>query len=242
MSDLPPPPEGEGAPEALPPVEEPRASVPFLVLQFFLFPLGIVAVCVAVFVVFGLIAGESRGARDYLAEIRSGSATRRWQAAFELSKVLQAGKARDLADPKLAAEALVLFQDASRDDPARAALPGPRAGPIGRQGGGSRTPGGGAPAGKRMTSRRTRHARLRDLGAGGAARRERGAGARDARRGGRPRDPQGGRARAGRIRRRGAARRAARRPWRTRPRTCAGTPLSRSPAGATWRRSRCSWA
>ena len=117
MSDLPPPPEGEGAPEALPPVEEARASVPFLVLQFFLFPLGIVAVCVAVFVVFGLIAGESRGARDYLAEIRSGSATRRWQAAFELSKVLQAGKARDLADPKLAAEAIVLFQDASRDDP-----------------------------------------------------------------------------------------------------------------------------
>ncbi len=117
MSDLPPPPAGEGAPEAPPPVEEPRTSVPFLVLQFFLFPLGIVAVCVAVFVVFGLIAGESRDARDYLAEIRSGSAVRRWQAAFELSKVLQAGKDKALADPKLAAEALVLFQDAARDDP-----------------------------------------------------------------------------------------------------------------------------
>jgi HEAT repeat protein len=117
MSDLPPPEGGGPAGSALPPVEGPRATVPFLVLQFFLFPLGIVAVCVAVFVVFGLIAGESRGARDYLAEIRSGSANRRWQAAFELSKVLQAGNDKALADPKLAAEAVTLFRESSRDDP-----------------------------------------------------------------------------------------------------------------------------
>jgi HEAT repeat protein len=104
--------------EAAPvPAEEPKATVPFLVLQFFLFPLGIVAVCVAVFVVFGLIAGESRGARDYLSEIRSGGANRRWQAAFELSKVLQAGKDEALGDPKFAAEALALFRESSRDDP-----------------------------------------------------------------------------------------------------------------------------
>jgi HEAT repeat protein len=118
MSDLPPPPDG-GLPadRALPPADEPRTTVPFLVLQFFLFPLGIVAVCVAVFVIFGLIAGESRGARDYLAEIRSGSANRRWQAAFELSKVLQSGKEVALKDPTLAAEALTLFRDSARDDP-----------------------------------------------------------------------------------------------------------------------------
>jgi HEAT repeat protein len=117
MSDLPPPEGGGPAGSAVPPVEGPRATVPFLVLQFFLFPLGIVAACVAVFVVFGLIAGESRGARDYLAEIRSGSANRRWQAAFELSKVLQAGRDKALADPKLAGEALTLFRESSRDDP-----------------------------------------------------------------------------------------------------------------------------
>jgi HEAT repeat protein len=116
MSD-PPPPDGGTADSAAPPTEEPKPTVPFLVLQFFLFPLGIVAVCVAVFVVFGLIAGESRGARDYLAEIRSGSAVRRWQAAFELSKVLQAGKDKALADPKFAAEVLTLFRDSERDDP-----------------------------------------------------------------------------------------------------------------------------
>jgi HEAT repeat protein len=104
-----PPPEGEAP--------EPRQSTPFLVLQFFVFPMAIVAVCVAVFVIFGLIAGESRGAREYLAEVRSGGASRRWQAAFELSKVLQARKDPALRDPKFAAELGQLFVDAKSDDP-----------------------------------------------------------------------------------------------------------------------------
>src|SRR6266568_1736005 len=100
-----------------PPEEPPRQTVPFLVLQFFVFPLAIVAVCVAVFVVFGLIAGESKGARDYLAEVRSGGANRRWQAAFELSKVLQSGRDKALGDPKFRSEVRGLFQEAKSDDP-----------------------------------------------------------------------------------------------------------------------------
>jgi HEAT repeat protein len=91
--------------------------VPFLVLQFFIFPLAIVGVCVAVFVVFGLIAGESKGARDFLTEVRTGGANRRWQAAFELSKVLQAGKDPALADPRFRAELQKLFQEVKDDDP-----------------------------------------------------------------------------------------------------------------------------
>jgi HEAT repeat protein len=115
-------PSGEEKPIDLPEVEvaalaEPRQTVPFLVLQFFIFPLAIVAVCVAVFVIFGLIAGESKGARDFLAEVRTGGANRRWQAAFELSKVLQAGKDPALAEPKFRAELLKLFQDVKNDDP-----------------------------------------------------------------------------------------------------------------------------
>ena len=51
---------------AEPPAEEAsaRQSTPFLVLQFFVFPMAIVAVSVAVFVVFGLIASASVGAFD----------------------------------------------------------------------------------------------------------------------------------------------------------------------------------
>jgi hypothetical protein len=69
-----PPPEGSE--------EQPvRQTTPFLVLQFFIFPLSIVAVCVTVFVIFGLIASEGKGPRQYLDEVRTGSANRRWQAA-----------------------------------------------------------------------------------------------------------------------------------------------------------------
>ncbi len=116
MSADTPPPKAE-APDPPAPGGEPRQTTPFLVLQFFVFPLAIVAVCVAVFVVFGLIAGESRGARDYLAEVRGGSANRRWQAAFELSKVLQARRDPALSDPLFAEEAVRLFRESGTDDP-----------------------------------------------------------------------------------------------------------------------------
>jgi HEAT repeat protein len=96
---------------------EPRQTTPFLVLQFFVFPMAIVAVCVTVFVIFGLVAGESRGAKEYLGEVRSGGASRRWQAAFELSKVLQARKDPALQDPKFAEALLELFRDSKNDDP-----------------------------------------------------------------------------------------------------------------------------
>ena len=94
-----------------------RQSTPFLVLQFFIFPLAIVAVCVGVFVVFGLIASEGRGPREYLAEVRTGSANRRWQAAFELSKALQAGRDPALSDPAFAEELTKVFQESGADDP-----------------------------------------------------------------------------------------------------------------------------
>jgi len=95
----------------------PRQTTPFLVLQFFIFPMAIVAVCVTVFVIFGLIASEGKGARAYLDEVRTGSANRRWQAAFELSKVLQARKDPSLADPAFADELVRVFTGAGADDP-----------------------------------------------------------------------------------------------------------------------------
>ena len=104
---------GTAAPEE-PPV---RQSTPFLVLQFFIFPLSIVAVCVAVFVVFGMIASEGKGAREHLADVRTGGANRRWQAAFELAKVLQAGKDPALTDPAFTGEVVKVFDEAAADDP-----------------------------------------------------------------------------------------------------------------------------
>jgi len=111
-------PEAE-SPAAPVPAEEaaPRQTTPFLVLQFFIFPMAIVAVCVTVFVIFGLIASEGKGARAYLDEVRTGSANRRWQAAFELSKVLQARKDPSLSDPAFADELVRVFTGAGADDP-----------------------------------------------------------------------------------------------------------------------------
>jgi HEAT repeat protein len=103
--------------EETPPSPPERQTTPFLVLQFFIFPMSIVAVCVAVFVIFGMIAAEGKGARDYLAEVRTGSANRRWQAAFELSKVLQARKDKALADPAFADELVKVFEESESDDP-----------------------------------------------------------------------------------------------------------------------------
>ncbi len=110
MADTPPQEPGEES-------QEPRQTTPFLVLQFFIFPMAIVAVCVTVFVVFGLIASEGKSARDYLGEVRSGGANRRWQAAFELSKVLQGKKDAALSDPKFVGEAVALFKESGNDDP-----------------------------------------------------------------------------------------------------------------------------
>jgi HEAT repeat protein len=79
--------------------------------------MAIVAVCVTVFVIFGLIAAEGKGARAYLDEVRTGSANRRWQAAFELSKVLQARKDPSLTEPGFADELVRVFNGAGADDP-----------------------------------------------------------------------------------------------------------------------------
>jgi HEAT repeat protein len=109
---LPAPPEGGESPEPAY-----RQGTPFLVLQFFIFPLSIVAVCVTVFVIFGLIASEGKGPRQYLDEVRTGSANRRWQAAFELTKVLQAHRDPALKDPRFVEEAVRTMKESAGDDP-----------------------------------------------------------------------------------------------------------------------------
>lgn len=112
MTDAPPVTEAGGEP---PPPE--ARSVPSRVLEFFFFPLVMVAVGVGIFVLFGLITAEGKGPRDYLGLIRTGDSNRRWQAAFELSKVIGAGKDLRSSDPRLATDMASLFEEAKADDP-----------------------------------------------------------------------------------------------------------------------------
>jgi HEAT repeat protein len=86
------------------------------VARFFLVPLLVVVTAVGIFFAFSLLTFEKRTPADYLQEVRGGSANRRWQAAFELSRsigTIPAGPEKD----KLASEALRIFQGLSGKRP-----------------------------------------------------------------------------------------------------------------------------
>ena len=56
------------------------------VARFFVLPLLVVGTALLIFLVFNLMTFERRSPVDELAEVRGGTANRRWQAAFELSR------------------------------------------------------------------------------------------------------------------------------------------------------------
>lgn len=93
----------------------PRESARTILFQFVLFPLGIVVVGVAVFLLFGLLASEESSNREYLQDISQGSRQRRWQAAYQLSQSIDRGEAQK--DPQLASDVTRLYEEARDDDP-----------------------------------------------------------------------------------------------------------------------------
>jgi HEAT repeat protein len=113
VTDAPAPAAGEAAPVEDAPA---RQTTPFLVLQFFIFPMSIVAVCVAVFVVFGLVATGPKDPRAILAEVRSGGGIfniKRWQAAYALANALESegDLRRARSDPRFVPEVIALFRE-----------------------------------------------------------------------------------------------------------------------------------
>jgi HEAT repeat protein len=100
--------------EREPATRSPLAAAPALAVQFFLIPLTVVAVTVAVYVGFRSLLADDRSPRDYLAEIRNGGSDRRWPAAYELSRLMSDPKVR--ADKTLAPALVKAFQE-SKNDP-----------------------------------------------------------------------------------------------------------------------------
>ena len=84
------------------------------VLQFFLIPAFVVVVCVGLVFFFGWLVSDEKTGVDYLNEIRAGSESRRWQAAFELSKIItmESEKARMEG---LVPEMVAAFEQAADD-------------------------------------------------------------------------------------------------------------------------------
>jgi HEAT repeat protein len=92
------------------------ASFGRTLLQFFVIPAFVVAICVGIFFFFAWLVSDEKTGIDYLNEVRAGSANRRWQAAFELSKIITMdSEKRRLAG--LVPEMVEAFEQASGDDP-----------------------------------------------------------------------------------------------------------------------------
>jgi len=101
--------------EREPAPRSPLTAAPALAVQFFLIPLAVVAVVAVVYLGFRSMLTDDRGAQEYLAEIRSGGADRRWPAAYELSRLMADPKVR--ADRSLAPALVDAFERAKDDDP-----------------------------------------------------------------------------------------------------------------------------
>jgi len=100
--------------EREPATRNPLTAAPALAVQFFLIPLAVVAITVAVYVGFRSLLADARTPQDYLTEIQRGGSDRRWPAAYELSRLM--------ADPKVRADrtlgpALVKAFHESEGDP-----------------------------------------------------------------------------------------------------------------------------
>jgi HEAT repeats/PBS lyase HEAT-like repeat len=93
----------------------PKESPRTILFQFVLFPLGIVAIAVGIFFLFGQMASDEQTIPEYLNEVRSGGRRERWQAAYQLSQLINVGEAKKY--PNLVHEIQQAYVDAKNDDP-----------------------------------------------------------------------------------------------------------------------------
>jgi HEAT repeat protein len=101
--------EGEVAPRGS------LAAAPAYAVQFFLIPLAVVAVTVLVYLGFRSLVTDERSAQEYLAEIQTGGSSRRWPAAYELSRLMADS---EVAQDRTLGPALVkAFEASKHDDP-----------------------------------------------------------------------------------------------------------------------------
>lgn len=94
----------------------PLAAAPSLAVQFFLIPLAVVAVVVAVYGGFRMMVTDERTPEEYLLDVRAGGRERRWPAAYELSRLMD-DPATEERHPALGGALVDAFVDSRGDDP-----------------------------------------------------------------------------------------------------------------------------
>ena len=68
--------------------EEKKSVFQVIIHSFFVVPFIIAIFCVLIFLMARVLTSEPRTAHDYLEDVKIGGSTKRWQGAFELSKIL----------------------------------------------------------------------------------------------------------------------------------------------------------
>ncbi len=94
----------------------PLAAAPSLGVQFFLIPLTVVAVVVAIYGGFRMMVADERSPEEYLNDVRAGGRDRRWPAAYELSRLMDDPDI-ETRFPELAPALLQTFVASEGDDP-----------------------------------------------------------------------------------------------------------------------------
>jgi HEAT repeat protein len=101
--------------EREPATRNPLVAAPALAVQFFLIPLAVIGVTVMVYVGFRSLVVDDHSAQEYLTEIRTGGSSRRWPAAYELSRMMADPKVR--ADRTLGPALVTAFEESKGGDP-----------------------------------------------------------------------------------------------------------------------------
>lgn len=105
----------EPSTESSPSTDVPKESSRTILFQFVVFPLGVVAIAVGIFFLFGKLASDEQSIPDYLNEVKSGGRRERWQAAYQLSQLINAGEAKKY--PNLVDDIRKIYDDSKTDDP-----------------------------------------------------------------------------------------------------------------------------
>mgnify|MGYP001614007531 CR=1 FL=1 len=86
-----------------------------IVHSFFVVPFLIAVFAVLIYLIVRIITMEQHTTYDYLNDIKTGAATKRWQAAFELSRIL-ANSELVPKEERFVAEMIAAFEHAEQDD------------------------------------------------------------------------------------------------------------------------------
>ena len=93
---------------------EEKSILKVVIHSFFVVPLIIAIFAVIIFLVIRIMTTEPNSARDYLEDVKIGGTTKRWQGAFELSKMLSNSKMIP-KDDLFANELITTFEYSSND-------------------------------------------------------------------------------------------------------------------------------